>query len=289
MSEITLFWPDRLPRKPQIGTSVIADWPEIVAWLRDPAWLGAEWAACVRLNPTKEMLNAAKASAGGWIWASLAGGVRRKVSIGWLFGFGLDFDEGIPLETITALLGRYELCVHSTFKHTATAPRYRALLPLREPLTCDEYERAWKTIEHHLLAAGVRPDPVTKDGSRLWYLPLRRSDADYVFYTHRGELLDGKAAAAWEPPRTPPKVAEPTRLSDRYLRGALRRASEAVATAGEGARNDTLNRQAHSLLRLPIDPTVARSALIDASVSAGLSAGEAAKTFDSAARARQVS
>jgi hypothetical protein len=86
-------------------------------------------------------------------------------------------------------------------------------------------------------------------------------------------------------PRLPPAPAEHV---DRYLAGALRRAAHVVATAAEGRRNNTLNRETHSLARLPeLAHDVIERAMCDAACAAGLPAWEAKRTISSALRARR--
>src|SRR5260370_34837473 len=74
---------------------------------------------------------------------------------------------------------------------------------------------------------------------------------------------------------------------DRYKRGALRRAAHAVATAIDGTRNQTLNREAFSLARLAIDETTIAEVLRDAAPAAGLSTAEARRTITSALLTRR--
>ncbi len=75
-----------------------------------------------------------------------------------------------------------------------------------------------------------------------------------------------------------------------YANAALRHAIQAVACAGEGTRNETLNREAFSLARfistgdLPVQ--VIAKALATAALAAGLTSREITATLTSALRAR---
>jgi hypothetical protein len=74
-----------------------------------------------------------------------------------------------------------------------------------------------------------------------------------------------------------------------YALGALRHAVERVAAAGEGARNDTLNRETFSLARFiaegALAPREVAAALAVAAHRGGLPAREVEKTLASALRA----
>lgn len=74
--------------------------------------------------------------------------------------------------------------------------------------------------------------------------------------------------------------------TDRYARAALERAAGAVMAAPEGARNDTLNREAHGLFGLALagrlDAANAEDALTRAALAAGLDQVEVARTIQSA-------
>lgn len=80
-----------------------------------------------------------------------------------------------------------------------------------------------------------------------------------------------------------------TRLVDqdnsRYSNAALTKAIEAVRNAGEGQRNDTLNKEAFGLGQLiaggALSEHVVREALVGAACAAGLSESEARATFNS--------
>lgn len=107
-------------------------------------------------------------------------------------------------------------------------------------------------------------------------------------YTHE-ELLDIFAVPAPEPrpPRRPSPVT--TLMADGYARAALERETDAVATAPEGTRNDTLNRAAFNLGTLvaagALEPSAAADALAQAAEAAGLPTEEAERTIANGLRA----
>ncbi|MBB4286821.1 bifunctional DNA primase/polymerase [Roseospira goensis] len=90
------------------------------------------------------------------------------------------------------------------------------------------------------------------------------------------------------PPRREVEFSDPAGAS-RYAAAALRRECEAVAQAGPGTRNATLNAAAYSLGTLAgaglIDPVVVAEALSRAALAAGLTAREVERTVASGLRA----
>jgi hypothetical protein len=131
-----------------------------------------------------------------------------------------------------------------------------------------------------------------------------RGDGGYVVWwpAHGGEVLrdvrlgelplfPGWLLDLIAPPRPAPLPVTRPAVSDRYAAAALEKAMVAVATAGEGTRNDTLNREAHALARLVGPAMSARdvaAVMLAAAASAGLSPREAQLTVTSALRARGV-
>lgn len=267
---LTIYSHERLAQRPQRGVRVDMTWPELVRWLSMP------------------MTAAVKDEHGGYCIASFAGDERAKANVEKIYALGLDIDDGTPFARVCELLSRYSFLAHSTFSSSAATPKTRAILPYAEPLTAAEHGGAWRTVAAHFAGEGVTIDAATKDASRLWYVPCVPQDGPHAFHVGEGEMFDGRVASEWAPPRPAPRVVDTSGISDRYLRGALRRAADAVAGAGVGARNATLNREVHSVLRLPIDHSTAEAVLVSAAVSAGLPRVEAEKTFASAARARRT-
>lgn len=103
--------------------------------------------------------------------------------------------------------------------------------------------------------------------------------------------LEPPPPPAWTPPPAAPWRGDDHRAR-RYAEGALRRAIEAVAGAGEGTRNIMLNRETYTLLRLADAGgtsvgEVAR-AMAAAGLAAGLSAREVETTIASALRSRRA-
>ncbi|CAI9121211.1 bifunctional DNA primase/polymerase [Brytella acorum] len=88
------------------------------------------------------------------------------------------------------------------------------------------------------------------------------------------------------------KIEDGLRNADRYVQGALRGAIRNVATAPEGARNDTLNAETYALGRFIPPGHLTASQIAEAMAAAALQAGltqhEIERTIASALRARSM-
>jgi hypothetical protein len=136
-------------------------------------------------------------------------------------------------------------------------------------------------------------DEGAKDASRVSYAPVRRPGAGYRFRVVGGAPLDARAVLAAQPPPPPRAVARPVAPDhrDAYVRGALRRAAEAVGSAAEGIRHHTLSKEAFGLARLGLVQYEVEAALLPAFVAAAgeRRENEGRRTIRDAVRARQGS
>jgi hypothetical protein len=165
------------------------------------------------------------------------------------------------------------------------------VLALAEPIDAATYERTHAIVRAHLRRADLVADEGAKDASRLSYSPVRRPGARYRFATVDGVPLDARAVLAAQPPPPPRILPRPVapEHADAYLRAALRRAADAIASASPGERHYALSREAFSLARLGLDEGQIVSALLPAFVAA---AGErreyeGGRTIRDAIRARR--
>lgn len=221
-------------QKPQVGTPRTMTVPEIADFLAHPS------------------IGESKAEAGGLSPARYEGNIRRKSSLVWIWMLVLDFDENGDVDLIAEALERYSVIIHETFSSTNDNPRCRAFVELLEPLDVAEYESMHRIARAHLAEAGFPADEGAKDASRLSYCPVRRPGARYRFRTVEGEPLDARAILASQPRPTPrplPTLPRPEH-ADAYVRAALRRGADAVASASAGMRHYQLCREAFTLARL---------------------------------------
>lgn len=265
--------PDRFRAQPQIGTPCRMTWRQIAAYLSRPS------------------IGEAKDEAGAWSPGLYRDNVRRKAHLVSIGALVVDVDDGGDVERAAEQVRRYRAIVHETFSSTDDAPRCRIVLALAEPIASTTYERTHAIVRAHLRSAGLVADDGAKDASRLSYSPVRRPGARYRFATAEGSPLDVHAVLAAQPPPPPRSVPRPVapQYADAYVRAALRRAADAIASATPGERHYALSREAFSLARLGMDGGQITSALLPAFVA---SAGErreyeGARTIRDAVRARR--
>jgi hypothetical protein len=265
--------PQRFRASPQIGTACRMAWEELGRWLARPS------------------VGDAKDEAGAWSPALYRENVRRKANLVAIGALVVDIDEAGDVDAAADLVARYRAIVHETFSSNNDAPRCRIVLDLVEPVDATTYEATHKIVRAHLGAAGLPADEGAKDASRVSYAPVRRPGAGYRFRMVAGAALDARAVLAAQPPSPPRSSPRPVAPDhrDAYIRGALRRAADAVGAASEGIRHYTLSKEAFALARLGLPQSEVERALLPAFVAAAgeRRADEGARTIRDAVRARQ--
>jgi len=106
----------------------------------------------------------------------------------------LDFD-GNPddpiqpdLDTLETIWDGWRCWIHSTWSHTAEAPRFRVVLQLSDRLNRKNFKKVWEWAAARCASVGLTIDQQTKDPSRFWYLPFQRGP--FVSKVLDGEPLD---------------------------------------------------------------------------------------------------
>ena len=219
----------------------------------------------------------------------------------------LDLDDGArSLAEIKAAVGRrgWAGIVYSTHSHAPDHPKYRLVIPLARPWRAADYptqdaaNAAWRDRVEALAAAlRLHHDPACTDTSRLFFLPRHAEGA-----TSETAVIDGAPCDVWNLPTAPtdqpapandaPAPSAPLGQIDssrlRYAAAALDNECSAVRNAGEGNRNNTLNRAALKLGGLvgagALSEGNVRSALTSAALAAGLPMPEITKTLNSGLR-----
>ncbi len=140
----------------------------------------------------------------GQCWSPVAypqGATRSKKAVERVSCLVLDFDSH-DLERALAFNEDYkaqwlalEYLVHSTHSHTAEAPRWRAVFPLKEAVPGERWDEVYRNAATVL---GRGCDPACSDASRLFYLPAcpREHEGERFVYTNEGVPVD---AYAYEP------------------------------------------------------------------------------------------
>lgn len=163
-----------------------AKWSEVVASLRDTTRTEETLAAYMKLPKDKQ--DDIK-DVGGFVGGYLNGGKRRKASIRHRQLVCLDVDHATNLDTWLDCrdLG-FAAAMYSTHKHQRTAPRYRIVVPLNEPVSPDEYEAIARIIASWLDIDVF--DDTTYQANRLMYYPSTAKDGEYLFDVIDAPVLD---------------------------------------------------------------------------------------------------
>lgn len=171
------------------------------------------WSALVkRLSETKrtsetqkEFARMDKASqdevkdVGGFVGGELENGRRTAATCGkrQLVTLDADFAGADFWDSLEFLFGDYACCTYSTHKHTKEKPRLRLVIPLKRPVTPDEYQAVSRKI-----AEGIGIDlfdDTTYQPHRLMYWPSTSRDGEFFFEWQDGPWLDpDKVLAAYD-------------------------------------------------------------------------------------------
>jgi hypothetical protein len=188
--------------------------------------------------------------------------------------------------------------LHTTYRHTADGPRYRAILLTNRPVIGAEYRKLWLWIESLCLRQGHPIGHEAMNPSRFWYAPGVAPGGEFLSAELAGGPLDVDAAliemaeldAQRRAAKPKPIASNGARLggsrATRYAQGALAKAAEKVRTAPEGERNSTLNAEAFSITGFvaagTLEQATAEGALHEAAIASGLEPGEVQATLRSA-------
>ena len=164
-------------------------WSELLEKLRFPTRTQETHAEFMAMEkPDQDRIK----DVGGFVGGHLKGGRRKSGSVELRQIVTIDMDYAPPellddIQTETLPLpGAW--AVYSTHKHDNDKPRLRFLLPLKRPVTPDQYEAITRRI-----AADINInycDDTTYQPSRLMYWPSVSSDSDYVFKYSDEEWTD---------------------------------------------------------------------------------------------------
>jgi hypothetical protein len=144
---------------------------------------------------------------------------------------------------------------HTTWSHTALAPRWRVVIPLTAPVPATNWRDVWQRAREALCPEA---DPSCKDPSRQYYLPSHSGGVTAKATCHDGPLLDPSTLPELPPEETRPELRRsPSVLVPRKAMGADRRRGEVymggviakLAALPTGGRNSALNGAAWTLGR----------------------------------------
>lgn len=126
---------------------------------------------------------------GGFVGGYLREGRRKGDSVVNRTLLTLDADFGqVGLWDTIEMLFDFGCCMYSTHKHSPEKPRLRILIPLKRPVSAEEYEAVARRVA---LSLGIDYfDDTTYEPSRLMYWPSTSRDGIYEFNYQDAAWLD---------------------------------------------------------------------------------------------------
>jgi len=112
----------------------------------------------------------------GWLPASLKIQTvgRKQENIEKLYFVVLDCDGGISFKDAAAKLEGYEAVIHTTYSHTKDFPKFRAVLPLAEPIRPDQIKPFFDFMQERF---DNKLDRACMEPARMFYLPACPPDS----------------------------------------------------------------------------------------------------------------
>ena len=159
---------------------------------------------------------------GGFVGGTLKGGRRKAGCVVWrqIVTLDADFVKGDLWAGVETMFG-YGCCMYSTHSHSPGAPRLRLVIPLKRPVSPDEYEAVARRIAGDL---GIDFfDNSTFEPHRLMYWPSSPEDGEFIFKHLDEEWVDPDEVLArypdWRDPSYWPESsrtkAERKKLADK--------------------------------------------------------------------------
>lgn len=126
--------------------------------------------------------------AGGFVFAKLKNGVRKKGSVEARYALTFDVDFARPGFVEAAKSLGFTGCAYTTHQHTPEKPRFRIVFPTLRVMTEEEYEPICRMIAQDL---GIDQfDRTSFEAARLMFYPSSSSDGQYLFDEWSKELLN---------------------------------------------------------------------------------------------------
>lgn len=160
-------------------------WSQILRKLEEPVKTPETYAEYMKLSKSRQ--DQIK-DVGGFIGGSLKDGRRKAENVRerQVITLDADFAPAYMLEDME-MLTDYNYAVYSTHKHCPEKPRLRILIPLKRPVTPDEYEAVGRKLAEDI---GIDYfDDTTYQPSRLMYWPSVSADGEYIFKYYEDEVF----------------------------------------------------------------------------------------------------
>lgn len=283
----------------------------MVAGARDPRVTVREMDATAfqALLSEPVMVRSGKLDAPGWMPVVMRPGAthRRTESVAAVWALVVDLDHGAEWDDVVGAIrgAGYRAHAHTTWSHTPERHRLRVVLPFEAQCPAFQWRKVWGAGARWAASWGAEVDGACKDPARLYFLPAvgsERARQAFRAVTVDGPLLSWRRLALdWPAPPEPERPSGPSlrtrigwsataldRVAERrarYVEAVVRAAADRVASAVEGQRNATLNREAYTLGRFVgarvLPEADARRIMEGAGRAAGLDARETQRTTDS--------
>lgn len=126
---------------------------------------------------------------GGFVGGFLKQGRRKSGQVQSRSIVTLDADDGqFDLWDDFKMIADYAVAVYTTHSHTKRKPKYRFIIPLRRPVTSEEYEPLARAIANQFGMDNF--DDTTYQPERLMYWPSHPRDGEYLFDYQDEQWLD---------------------------------------------------------------------------------------------------
>lgn len=139
----------------------------------------------------------------GWFYRTQVAGKKRNrrsgmpsnlITLDWDYATP-DFVEALRLGIV---LPEIEYFVHSSRRHTPEKPRLRMVIPLKTPLSKEDYSAASRILAQKIDEAMAMVDKVSFRPAQMMFKPTVSVDSEYLFIENKGDLYDWEAAnEAW--------------------------------------------------------------------------------------------
>lgn len=162
------------------------NWSQLVERLSRTTPTGESYAEYVKMPKSQQ--DQIK-DVGGFVGGTLKGGRRKSDAVVWrqIVTLDADFVKGDFWAAVEMMMGS-ACAVYSTHKHNPESPRLRLVIPLRRPITPDEYQAVSRRVAADL---GIDFfDDTTYEPHRLMYWPSTAADGEFVFHYQDAPWLD---------------------------------------------------------------------------------------------------
>ncbi len=159
---------------------------------------------------------------GGFVGGTLKEGRRKADNVVWrqIVALDADYVKGDLWSGVEVMFG-HGCCMYSTHSHSPASPRLRLIIPLKRPVSPDEYQAVSRRIAGDL---GIDFfDDTTYEAHRLMYWPSTPKDGEFIFkYLDEPWIDPDEILARYPDWRDPSYWPESTKTKSERKRQAVR-------------------------------------------------------------------